>query len=78
MIRNIKPDLVILDYHLPSMDGLELYDQLHASEGFERVPVLFMSAHVPHRELEQRVISFIEKPFELADLLDTIEQLLGS
>ena len=33
LVRNIKPQLLILDYWLPSMHGIELYDQLHKTEG---------------------------------------------
>jgi len=31
--QGVKPDLFILDYRLPGMNGLELYDQLHATPG---------------------------------------------
>src|SRR5438552_2395243 len=72
MLRSIKPNLFLLDYHLPSMDGLELYDHIHATEGLEAIPTLFMSASAPVRELEQRRVYLIKKPFELTDLLDTL------
>ena len=31
-IRSIKPGLFILDYQLPRMNGIELYDKLHATQ----------------------------------------------
>jgi CheY-like chemotaxis protein len=34
------------------MNGIELYDHLHALEGFENIPALFVSATVPLEELE--------------------------
>src|SRR6202011_5250868 len=34
----IKPQLFLLDYYLPRMNGLELYDRLHAMEGLEHTP----------------------------------------
>lgn len=76
IVRSIKPDLFVLDYQLPSMDGIELYDLLHATEGLEDVPALFMSANVPTGELEKRRVYYIKKPFELDDMLKTIEQLV--
>lgn len=76
MVRSIKPDLFVLDYQLPSMNGIELYDQLHTTEGLETVPALFMSANAPSDELEKRRVYYIKKPFELDDLLKTIEALL--
>lgn len=77
MVRSIKPDLFVLDYQLPSMDGIELYDHLHTTEGLENVPALFMSANAPTGELEKRRVYYIKKPFELDDMLKTIDNLLG-
>jgi CheY-like chemotaxis protein len=78
IVRNIKPDLFVLDYQLPSMNGIELYDQLHATEGLESVPALFMSANAPMSELKKRQVHYIRKPFELDDILQTVEKLLES
>ncbi len=58
------------------MDGLELYDRLHAKENLKDIPALFMSADVPEKELEKRRIFCIRKPFELEELLQKIEVLL--
>jgi CheY-like chemotaxis protein len=77
MVKNIKPDLFVLDYQLPSMNGIELYDHLHTTEGLENVPALFMSANVPTGELKKRRVYYIKKPFELDEMLKTIASLLG-
>lgn len=76
IVRNIKPDLFVLDYQLPSMNGIDLYDTLHTTEGLEAVPALFMSANMPMAELKKRQVHFIRKPFELDDILQTVEKLL--
>jgi CheY-like chemotaxis protein len=76
MVRSIKPNLFVLDYQLPSMDGIELYDHLHTIEGLENVPALFMSANAPTGELKKRRVYYIKKPFELDDIFKTIEDLL--
>jgi CheY-like chemotaxis protein len=60
------------------MNGIELYDTLHTTEGLEAVPALFMSANVPMGELKKRQVHFIRKPFELDDILQTVEKLLIS
>src|SRR5215469_10038202 len=59
MVRSVRPDLFVLDYQLPSMDGIELYDHLHITEGLETVPALFMSANAPTDELEKRRVYYI-------------------
>ncbi len=76
VVREIKPDLLLLDYQLPSMDGIELYDQLHASKGLEDTPAILMSSNLPRKEIDKRKIVGVRKPFELDTLLNTIARAL--
>jgi CheY-like chemotaxis protein len=76
-VRENKPDLLLLDYQLPGMDGLELYDRLQASTEAADIPTIMMSADLPLREARERKITCLTKPFALDDLLHTIEQFLG-
>jgi CheY-like chemotaxis protein len=75
-LQHLRPGLLILDYHLPGIDGLELYDRIHAMPEMEHVPAIMMSARLPHHELERRTIVGIHKPFDLDDFLQTIKNLL--
>jgi CheY-like chemotaxis protein len=77
-IRTIHPLLFVLDYQLPGMDGFELYDRLHATEGLGDIPALFVSANVPLQELEKRHLQYIRKPFELDQLLEAIEKHIAA
>lgn len=76
-VKSIKPNLFILDYQLPRMNGLELYDRLHAIEGLEQVPAIMMSARLPQQELKKRKIAGMNKPIDLDEFLQTIEKLLA-
>ena len=78
IIIEIQPDLFILNYWLPLMNGLELYDQLHALPELHHVPALMLSANLPIKELEQRGIRGLEKPLDMDQLLQTIEKLLAA
>src|SRR5215469_17080729 len=75
-LEDLKPSLLILDYHLPGINGLDLYDQIHVMPEMTQVPAIMMSATLPRRELEQRTIVGIRKPFELDDFLQTVTDLL--
>lgn len=75
--RNIKPHLLILDYQLPKMNGIDLYDHLHSQPGLENTPGIMLSAHLPKKDLKQRELIGISKPFELTNLLSTVQQLLA-
>jgi CheY-like chemotaxis protein len=77
-VNSVKPALFILDYQLPGMNGIELYDRLHALKELEDIPTLIISANFPARkDLQQRQITFLKKPFDLNELFKAIEQLLA-
>ena len=76
VVQDIKPDMFLLDYFLPLMDGIELYDRLHALKELETIPTVMMSARLPTKEIEKRKILGLRKPFELQELLDMIEGLI--
>jgi len=69
---------LILDVRLPGMSGLELQNQLAASNC--HVPIIFISGHgyglVKAQALKAGAIDFLEKPFSDEALFDTIKSLL--
>lgn len=76
-VNSVKPGLFILDYQLPGINGIELHDRLHALKELENIPTLIISANFPSRkEMQQRQIAFLKKPFDLNDLFKIIEKLL--
>jgi CheY-like chemotaxis protein len=77
-ITTHTPHLFILDYSLPDMDGLELHDRLHAVVHLKDTPTLLMSAQKPPmREVRQRKITFLPKPFEITHFLHAVGTLLN-
>ena len=76
LVKNIKPQLMILDYWLPFMRGIELFDRLHNTEGLEEVPAIMLSVNAPVREINQRHMTYIKKPFDMPKLLDVIHRLI--
>ena len=76
-VKDIKPQLFILDYLLPEMNGLELSDRLHSREDLAETPTIMYSTNLPTKELQKRQIMGLSKPFELDELLSIIERLLA-
>jgi CheY-like chemotaxis protein len=78
LLATSKPDVAILDYQLPGMDGLELADHIRVMNGLEQIPLLLISANLPEAELEQRHLAGLSKPFEVETFLTVITRLLSS
>jgi CheY-like chemotaxis protein len=76
-IGETMPDLFLLDYSMPGMSGLELFDRLHAIKRLEAIPCIMVSANLPTQELATRHIIGLSKPLELDELLDTINKVLA-
>ena len=76
LVKNIEPELLILDYRLPTTHGIELYDRLHDIEGLVQIPTIMLSVHAPLREMNQRQIKHIQKPFDMFKLLAAIDTML--
>ncbi len=80
-VEHVKPNLFILDYRLPGMNGLDLYDQIHSTPGLERIPAIIISSvssEEASHEIESRHLLRVDKPFDLDELLVTIKEALAS
>jgi diguanylate cyclase (GGDEF)-like protein len=76
-----RPDLILLDVNLPSLDGFMAAAQLRESPLTRDLPIIFLSAR---QDLSARIrllhlqnIDFMPKPFQKDDLLARIEQSLA-
>ena len=80
LVRHFAPSLFVLDYGLPGMNGIELYDRLHINQDLATIPAVLITAnrHLPQQQVQQRHLTVFMKPFELEAFLATIETLLTS
>jgi len=78
-LTRIMPHLLLLDYSLPDMNGLELYDWLQSFEHLKYIPTILMSArNPPLEEIHRRGILYLRKPFAVTELLAIIKKLFSS
>ena len=77
VVHDLKPSLFLLDYKLPGMDGIALYDRLHAITDLADIPTIIISATLPRRALQERHLTGVTKPYDLDQLLHTIDRLLA-
>lgn len=76
LVDSFKPDIILLDYLLPSTNGGEICTQLKDNRDTRQIPVIIYSA-LSKKLLpieEYHCDSFLEKPFDLSVLLNQIEK----
>ena len=81
VVLEYDPDLVLLDLHMPEVDGIAVLEQLRAAASPQSyLPVLMLtgdqSREARHRALAAGATEFIHKPFELGEVLLRIGNLL--
>src|ERR1700719_2732431 len=50
-VKHIKPNLFLLEYHLPDIDGLVLYDLLHQTKELASIPAIIFGVSLPTQAL---------------------------
>lgn len=78
MARQIHPRLFLLDYRLPGMNGVEIYDHLQNMEEVRGVPAIMMSATLPTEELQKRGIYQLRKPMDIGNVIRMITHALAT
>lgn len=66
-LKENRPDLILLDIHMPEMDGFETMLAIRENEAAADIPVIFLTAdddsNTEKRGLEVGAVDFIKKPF---------------
>ena len=75
--QQILPDLVLLDYELPEMDGLEVIAALRGIPGTAKIPILLATASQITVQEISRADGFLAKPFHEKLLYEVVERILG-
>ena len=76
LAREPRPDLVLLDYELPQLDGEEVLDRLRADPALADLPVLMATASSIELDRLRRVSGLLRKPYPREVLFKMIRQLL--
>jgi PAS domain S-box-containing protein len=77
-----RPDLVLLDLHLPDMHGAEVYDRLRGNAATAKIPVVVISADATsaHADdlLRRGAAAYLTKPLDVGEFLRIVDQVTGS
>jgi two-component system response regulator RpfG len=73
-------DLVLVDYMMPEMDGIEFVKRLRALPGYEHVPIVMITVHddrkVRYAALDAGITDFLTKPIDARECLARCRNLL--
>ena len=80
-VREVKPDLVLLDLMMPDMDGWEVYQQMKADEDLNTIPVIVVTAKAQSIDKVlglhiAKVDDYVTKPFGPQELLTSVRKVL--
>lgn len=78
--RETHPDLVMLDLHMPGLDGFAAVGELRREPGFAATPVVALTASAMQGDRERALAAgfsaYLTKPLRLAALRSEVERLL--
>ena len=76
-----RPDLLITDYHMPQLSGLELCQRLKQDAATSNIPAIMLTArgyHLEPQDTQQSgILRMLSKPFSPRHLLSTVNEVLG-
>ena len=81
LIRQERPNLIMLDFLLPRMSGWEVFQQIQNQSDLQSIPLVVMSGR--REEVTEKIpepfeyFEFIEKPFEQKELIEAIKAAMA-
>jgi two-component system cell cycle response regulator DivK len=77
-LKTTRPDLILMDINMPDMDGYTLTAKIKTMPGFEKMPILALTANVmrgdKEKVLEAGCDGYIQKPIDFDELLREVER----
>jgi two-component system cell cycle response regulator DivK len=81
VLTTTRPDLILMDINMPDMDGYTLTATIKSLPGFDRVPILAVTANVmrgdKEKTLEAGCDGYIQKPLDIDQLTREIEKFIS-
>ncbi len=81
-VRELRPDLVLLDLMMPDVNGWEVYWQMKADEATKDIPVIIVTVRAGSKDRVMaqqiaKVDAYLTKPFLPEELVQRIHEVLG-
>jgi DNA-binding response OmpR family regulator len=80
-IQELHPELVVLDWMMPKLSGMEVCEQVRATPGLERMGVIMLTAKGQEADVQRGFAAgaddYLVKPFSPRELVSRVESLLA-
>jgi two-component system cell cycle response regulator DivK len=80
LAQQVQPDIILMDINMPEVDGYTLTAHMKSTPGFEKVPIIALTANVMRgdreRSLEAGCDGYIQKPIDIDTITSQIERYL--
>ena len=70
-----KPDVIVIDYHMPKINGIETSQMIFKIDKSYKIIMISADSSIKNRALSNGIHEFIEKPFKLQKLAEKINQV---
>jgi CheY-like chemotaxis protein len=81
LAKEHSPDLVLLDIHMPEMDGYQAVEALRAAEASRHIPVVALTASAMAGDAEEALsrgfTAYLAKPYEISAVVALVKRLVG-
>jgi two-component system, cell cycle response regulator DivK len=81
VLQSARPDLILMDINMPDMDGYTLTAKIKSLPGFERIPIVALTANVmrgdKEKTLEAGCDGYIQKPLDIDQLTREIDKFIS-
>lgn len=72
--KEIRPDIIMVDYNMPQINGVEVIDKIRNMSSLKQVPIIMASVLENKNIAEEREVIFLSKPIDVNELFDVIEK----
>ncbi len=80
LLETQKPDLILMDINMPDVDGYTLTAKIKAIPGFEKTPIIALTANVMRGDREKSIQAgcdgYIQKPIDIDNVTQQIERYI--
>ena len=82
LLEPLEWDLILMDIHMPEMDGLEATKRIRSNPVYQQLPIIAMSANIIQKDRDQYfeagMNDMIQKPIDVDQMFQTLDKWLGS